>query len=31
MLPHTFLKLVANSRNDAVEFVIDLANQDYQK
>ena len=30
MLRHTFLKLVANSCNDAVEFVIDLANQDNQ-
>ena len=28
MLWHTFSKLGANSRNDAVEFVIDLANQD---
>ena len=31
MLWHTFLKLGTNLRNNAVEFVVDLTNQDDQK
>ena len=28
---HTIVKLVANSRNGAFEFVVDLTVQDHQK